>query len=426
MPAFTGGRAVDTLDEVRRVFVFVLLAAGGGALALSAACGTLLGITPDDPGAADGSANEGGSSAGGGDGSTTDDGLGATLAPASISLVAGDTTGVTLAVSITRPTADPSVVTVTFPGAGDLIVTPLPGNDPRAPAQAFKITAIEAAVPQRETVNVIVSDGKRTVTRPLTILLAHHYRTGGVTSLDVASTQTYLIKAWGAGGGDPSGGAGGFAQGILSLEKGTYSIVVGYGGMGSGSSSVAGTPGGGMSGGGSLAKGGGGFSGLFAASADPTTLDFGLARLVAGAGGGGTVGGGGTLPGGGGGSTDVNSAEDGRGSPDSGASPGAGGVPGPSNAVSHIAGLAGTMLQGGTGGSDPANSGGGGGGGYYGGGGGGSDGTAGGGGSSFVISSAMSPMTLGGVQTTAGNTTDADRGSAGAVGGDGAVIVVPQ
>lgn len=409
---------------MKRLAVFVLLAAGGGALALSAACGSLLGITPDDPGASDGSAsdgsaNDGGSSEGGDDGAT-DRGLGAELMPASISLVAGDKTGVTVVVAITRPTADPTPVMVTVAGGTDVVATPLPNTDTRAPTQSFVITAIDTAVPRRETINVTVTDGTRMVIRALTIAIAQHYRTGGLTTIEVAGPQTFAITAWGAGGGDPSGGAGGFAQGILTLETGAYYIVVGHGAQGS----TGGMPGGGMSGGGSNAKGGGGFSGLFAQSADGG-LDFSLARLVAGGGGGGCVAGG-TQPGGGGGSTETNSAEDGRGSFGSGASPGAGGLAGPSSVVPSTPGTAGIMLQGGNGGSDATNSGGGGGGGYYGGGGGGADGTAGGGGSSFVFGTASGRLTVGGHGSTPGMVGDALRKDAGAVGADGAVIIVPQ
>ena len=138
----------------------------------------------------------------------------------------------------------------------------------------------------------------------------------------------------------------------------------------------------------------------------------------------------GTQPGGAGGSTaDVNPAEDGRGSPGSGASPDAGGAAGPaSTATGNTLPTAGMKLLGGNGGADPVTgtTGGGGGGGYYGGGGGGATGTGGGGGSSFVISTAMDRLTLGGAQGMPGKAGDPHRGDAGAVGGNGAVIVIPQ
>jgi hypothetical protein len=426
--AFTNVRDVRYPEGVKRAIFVVSLAAGALALA-SAACGTLLDISPDAVGSGDAGAAEAGANGDGGDAATAN-GLGAQLTPAVIDLLAGDTNGATLIVSITRPSLVATPVTVTVGGGPDIVASAMPlGNTTTQGALVFRITAPESAAPRRMTVDVTLTDGAATTVRPLTVLLARHYRKAAPPAeLVLTSAQTYLVKAWGAGGGFPFGGAGGFAQGVLGLGPGTYYVVVGSSGSGSGQGGAGGIPGGGASSPGVNGTGGGGYSGLFAKGTD-STLQFDLAQVVAGAGGGGSTASGSGFAGGAGGSTGASRAKDGEGSPSSGALPTAGGTGAPgSGGVTTENGLTGAKLAGGSGGTDGSKGGGGGGGGYWGGGGGGGGtvGTGGGGGSSFVIGMPPSAMTVGGTDTTPGNDGDVLRGTAGNVASDGAVLVIPQ
>jgi hypothetical protein len=400
---------------VNRAVFAVLLAASAAALA-SAACGTLLDITPDAVGSGDAGPSEAGANGDGG-GVASANGLDAQLTPAVIELLAGDTNGATLVVSITRPSVVATPVTVTVGGGPDIVASAMPvGNTTTQGALVFRITAPESAAPRRMTVDVTLTDGAVTTVRPLTVLLARHYRRAAPpTELVLTDAQTYLVKAWGAGGGIPLGGAGGFAQGVLGLSPGTYYVVVGGGAAQGG---VHGVPGGGDSVPGVNGTGGGGYSGVFAKGVD-SALHFDLAQLVAGGGGGGSTASGTGFAGGAGGSTGANRAQDGRGSTNSGALPTAGGTGAPGAGGSNTeTGANGGKLQGGSGGTDGANGGGGGGGGTV--------GTGGGGGSSFVIGTATSAMTVGGTEVTPGNDGDVLRGTAGNIGGDGAVLVIPQ
>ncbi len=436
MSAFTAAWAVDTLTEVNHSRLLALFAGGSAAFLLSAACGTLLGITPDEQ-----AANEaGGASDGGGEGSALDasgrpdgegptpDGFDVKLVPSTVAIVAGNPKSVDVALDVTRTASMPAApVTVSFESITDLVAQPRPDNVPSAGTLHYDMTALASAPPRRQIIAVTISDGTHTVIRTLTVLLAHHYRAHDTTLLTLTAPATFAIKAWGASGAAPGGGAGGFARGTFALGTGTYAIVVGAAGSGT----QGGDPGGGSAVAIGTGKGGGGFSGVFVALADGGFAASG-AQLVAG-GGGGSCTSAGQQVGGGGGTTGTKAAEDGLGNaPGGGAHVDMGGAAGGNGTGT---GEAGTMLQGGNGGSVVAGLvqyGGGGGGGYWGGGGGGVDemgGTgcsAGGGGSSFVIASATASLTQGASNITPGESSDGDIGAAATNGHDGAVIVVPQ
>lgn len=409
----------------------ILLAAAAGAIAPSAGCGTLLAIAPDDvPASLDGAATDGGGDATA-EGATADT-LGAQLVPPSVVLVGTSMTSERVTVVITRPRSMPSSqVTVTFATGSGLTATPVTGTTATTGALlALDVFATGVAIPRRLMVDVTVTDGKTTVKQPLTVLVARHYRSGTIEALDLTGlpgAQPYTVEAWGAGGGDPGGGAGGFAAGTLMLAPSTYLVAVGTGAPAGG---AGGVPGGGSTTS-SNSRGGGGFSGLFVKGAD-LALVGNRAQVVAGAGGGACADG--TLnSGGAGGTTDLTHAEDGVGSVGSGALTTAGGTGAlSSGGVVAENGGSGASLAGGNGGADTATrSGGGGGGGYWGGGGGAVNSnaggcTGGGGGSSFVLPTATGISTKGGRGSTPGNAGDPLRGTAGGVGKDGAVLVIPQ
>ncbi len=429
MPAFTTTNVVDSLDGVKRMHLVRMLVSAASVVAVNAACGTVLAISPDESTANDASATEGETGEGG-----TATGVGADLTPTTMDLLAGGATGMTLLVTLTRPSGVRTPVTVTIAGGSDVVVSPTAAMTTTATAAVFQLIATAVAVPRRFTVDVTVTDGTSTVTRPLTIRLARHYRVaenGPPAAIDTSAfgKQTFLVKAWGAGGGAPDGAAGGYAEGLLGLEPATYYVVVGGGArMGSG-----GAPGGGSSSIGAQGRGGGGYSGLFSKGPVAMVVDFGHALVIAGAGGGGCTASGSLFRGGAGGTTGALRAENGDGSPNSGALTTMGGLGGlGSGATGGEDGSPGGMLAGGNGGFDATRSGGGGGGGYWGGGGAGVDyGGAGacnggGGGSSFVGLMATGVTTLGGRGVVPGNDGDALRAGAGSVAGDGAVLLIPQ
>ena len=264
--------------------------------------------------------------------------------------------------------------------------------------------------------------------------------TDGTLALSLATTYTItpssngtmLVKMWGAGGkqsgngSDNGAGAGGFAQGTITLTAGVpLKLTVGSSGAGGlgHSTTVTGIAGG----------NGGGYSAVQSGS---TFI------LVAGGGGGAGSGGGvGATRGGAGGAGGENGYAGGNGG-------------GPSAYYQGYGGSAGTVTGGGAGGFDPVNGGrtdtngspgtfgtganngggaggkgggsgtasgaGGGGGGYYGGGGGeGSGGSTGGGagggggGANYADASVTNAVLTPGVATTPGNSTDSDRSTGG-------------
>ncbi|PIF77781.1 hypothetical protein CLU95_4960 [Variovorax sp. 54] len=207
------------------------------------------------------------------------------------------------------------------------------------------------------------------------------------------SAQTFTVPAgvssarvtmWGGGGGgsltaggnSANGGAGGFADGTVSLTPGTaMAVTVGQGGQNGGTGSTYGRGGGGGGGAnaGVAGSSGGGMSALWNGSTEFSTA---AARLVAGGGGGSAfwTDVGSPVPGGGGGTLGGSSSgTGGRGGTQS-----AGGAIGtPTTAGTACpGGSAGSALQGGTGCSASGGTfaqyegGGGGGGGWFGGGGG--------------------------------------------------------
>jgi prepilin-type N-terminal cleavage/methylation domain-containing protein len=214
-----------------------------------------------------------------------------------------------------------------------------------------------------------------------TLTLAY---TGSTQSFTVPAGITSLTVDMAGGQGYNSGGKGGRTQGTFSVTPGeTLTIIV----AGSGSSS-------GYGGGGASASGnvGGGASQILRSS-----------TYLAIAGGGGGGGGAGGVAGAGGGSSGGDGTAGFNGStPGLGGSQSSGGTGGASVGYGSGVGGAGTLHQGGSGGTSGSYTGGGGGGGYYGGGGGGGSNTAntigngnGGGGSSYLGS-------MGSASTTAG------------------------
>ncbi len=215
-------------------------------------------------------------------------------------------------------------------------------------------------------------------------------------------------KAWGAGGGNGQGNtkaaAGGFGVVELSVTPGeTLTVVVGApGGSAQNQPGAGGAPGGGNggSGGSQDGGGGGGFSGVFAGAIEAASA------LVIGGGGGGSGGGNGNAPGAGGGADGQNGAGNGGGT---------GGT--------QVDGFG--ALAGGPGGND-GDGGGGGGGGWFGGRGGSganSDGSGGGGGAGFATTRATSQLLVAGNRDAPGGEADLDRGTAGAPGMPGKVVL---
>ena len=258
--------------------------------------------------------------------------------------------------------------------------------------------------------------------------------TGGTYTIVSAVNKSFNTKLWGAGGGygsgaapnNVAGGAGGYANGVLSLVSGnTYVLVVGGAGANNGTDFGGG--------------GGGGYSGIF-----NTTQTQGNARVIAGGGGGG---GRNAVAGAGGGSSGESSPGAGpvgnlTYSTATGGTQVAGGVGGGSGGggangsalqgaeygptgFTAAAGSPGGGGRGATGDSNGYGSGGGGGG-YYGGGAGGASGSVGGtggGGGSGYIGGVTSGVTTAGTNTTPGNSADSDRGIAGGVASPGKIVI---
>ncbi|MDB5220866.1 MAG: hypothetical protein JWO86_8793 [Myxococcaceae bacterium] len=398
----------------------VLFASLAGVLLASVACGTLLAITPEpevaDGGAEGVSATEAATDAGdaGPITITSPDGkLGLSISPSTLDLVAGDATPRALAVTLTRQGSDP--VTLSLTDGTDLTVAGMTSGITGANV-TLSIGAV-AGMPRRLDVGLIAKMGVSTVVAPLTVLVARHYREGGsMQTLTVSTTQTFLVQAWGGGGGLPLGSGGGYAEDLVVLQPGEYLVVVGTGG---GNGGAPGSPGGGA--GISNVGGGGGYSGLFAQPSGAPV--FASALVVAGAGGGGCSDAQANNPqrGGAGGSTGSTPAENG------GSANGAGGLgAGPSTFGNGGAsgGSAGSALRGGSG----TVSGGGGGGGYWGGGGGGATG-GGGGGSSYAKNGGL---TQGGMNILPGHSgamsspNEMLRANAGNPGSPGAVLIIPK
>jgi hypothetical protein len=397
----------------------VLFASLAGVLLASVACGTLLAITPEpevaDGGAEGASATEAATEAGdaGPITITSPDGkLGLSISPSTLDLVAGDATPRALAVTLTRQGSDP--VTLSLTDGTDLTVAGMTSGITGANV-TLSIGAV-AGMPRRLDVGLIAKMGVSTVVAPLTVLVARHYREGGsMQTLTVSTMGTFLVQAWGGGGGFPLGSGGGYAEDLVVLPPGGYLVVVGGGG---GDGGAAGIPGGGAGIG--NVGGGGGYSGLFAQPSGAPI--FANALVVAGAGGGGASDGSAKNPqlGGAGGSTGTMPAENG-GSANGAAGSGAG----PSIVGNgSMGGGSGSALQGGQG----VLSGGGGGGGYWGGGGGGSSG-GGGGGSSYAKNGGL---TQGGMNIFPGHfgaissPDEMLRANAGNPGKPGAVLIIPK
>jgi hypothetical protein len=233
------------------------------------------------------------------------------------------------------------------------------------------------------------------------------------------------IDAFGAGGGSGSSisddGAASFSgsgagasfvhtEGAIDGKANDLVIVVGgAGGNSNGLNGGVGGNGGGGAGGSGGGGGGGGYSGVFLAdktqfpNGETPQLRASALAIAAGGGGGSAVGGAGGVGGvvSGGGSLGGTQTAGGPGQSD---------------------GKAGFMLRGGSAGA----AGGGGAGGYYGGGGGGGGGTdalGGGGGSSFFFFKTSSSSSIAATTTVAGNSSFANRNSAGNAGKPGLVIL---
>ncbi|MBI5779683.1 MAG: DUF2341 domain-containing protein, partial [Planctomycetes bacterium] len=269
----------------------------------------------------------------------------------------------------------------------------------------------------------------------------HTFTTAG--TFTVEGTGSVEVYAWGGGGaggtvggwnyGAP-GGAGGAARGTLSINSGTYNVVVGGGGV---VNSVVGAAGGGGPGrtptdsdGNKYASGGGGYSGMFMSSVSQAN-----ALIIAGGGGGGGSSRAGTGNAGGGGGGSVGQV--GYSPYDS--KPQYGGNPGTQTAAGADASCDSANYPGGQGalqgGVVRINSyGGGGGGGYWGGSAGGyseSNTMAGGGGGSGYLNTTLisGGVLTAGTGITPGDYANAYRGTAGnagavaANGSSGTVII---
>jgi len=253
----------------------------------------------------------------------------------------------------------------------------------------------------------------------------HTFNTSVSTNFVVTNAGTsglVEIFAWGGGGGGGGnsgvgrpGGAGASAYARLALTAGTYVVSVGGGGGGAADGCIAGIGAGSAGNGPSGSAGGsGGVPGTSPCSSPgggggggTLFLQSGTV-LVAAAGGGGGGGSEAAQPGigdgGGGGQSGLNTSSGFSGGGTGNQGTGVGGTgesPGPND----------------------ASAGGGGGGGFRGGGGGqwpradGISGGGGGGGSSYVVPTAVSSAISNGNRTTAGDASNAYRGSAGNAGG---------
>jgi hypothetical protein len=209
-------------------------------------------------------------------------------------------------------------------------------------------------------------------------------------TLTVSGTGNVTIYLWGAAGGNGSysaygaSGAGGYAQGVISLQAGTtYYVYVGEGGKGPttasyGDGGLGGWPNGGYGTRGDASGAGGGGMTMLSKATFSTGMSDSNILLIAGGGGGSTGYSG--QAGAGGGTTGQN---------------GTGSITGGSQFAGGT--YNGSKLQGGnatgsrTSGTDD---GGGGGGGFYGGGGGTSDARPGGGGSGYYNSSLITSQVL--------------------------------
>lgn len=357
---------------------------------------------------------------------------------------------------------------VTIPATADTSIQ-LVANDPDEAPVTYSVTSgslptgltlsssgriTGVATGTTSTFTVTANDGTQTSTNTITATVTKAAASGGTTtfaggytyhtftssgSLGITATGVIEIIMWGGGGaggtvggwsyGAP-GGAGGYANGKLSVTSGqTYTIVVGGGG-GVNSYSYA-TGGGGRASNNNsdnrYAGGGGGYSGFFNGSASQAN-----AVLIAGGGGGG-------------GSSRAGTGNQG----------GAGGGLEGQDGVSPYDGKTGYRGRGGTqiaagsqadcdspnggneqaalqGGSPRSNSyGGGGGGGYWGGSAGGYSESntmaGGGGGSGYYSGSVLSPVLTSGNLVTPGNDSSSFRssyGNAGSVAGNGTQGVV--
>jgi hypothetical protein len=268
--------------------------------------------------------------------------------------------------------------------------------------------------------SITASDGLNTIPRSFSLSsiaepTVFNYSSAAVQTLTIPSGVTSAtFKIWGAGGGNAgsfAGGQGGYTTGTYTVVPGrVYNIYVGNTGIGR----TGGWPGGGTasSGGNGLAAGGGGG---YSAVQDSTNNVY---LAIAGAGGGAIS----TTAGfNGGGETGVSTGNAGYGV-NTGGTQSAGGV---ANVIIDGRSFDGGYLFGGNS-SNPTNSGhapgGGGGSGYYGGAGGASGGgavTSGPGGSGYVNTSFTSNGT-----TIQGYGSDSLRGTAGAGGNAGKVVVI--
>jgi len=234
--------------------------------------------------------------------------------------------------------------------------------------------------------------------------------TAGTWSLTAASSFNASIKVWGAGAnnGQYNAGAGGAAVGVLAMVGGSSYIA------------RVGSPSGGGSASGNGQRGAG-YSGIFI-----TSETFANAKIIAGGGGGPDEDDGGRNANGGAGGG--NTGQDGQGYSNSYGKGGTQSAGGAGGVASPVNGSAGGQLTGGAGSSSPQDgyAGGGGGSGYYGGGGGGMQASwagGGGGGGSGYIGGVTSATNYQGDRTTAGNSGDANRGTAGNTQTNGKVYI---
>ena len=252
----------------------------------------------------------------------------------------------------------------------------------------------------------------------------------GIYTITTSRNVEIVVKMWGAGGGNAGssnlGGAGGYSEGVISLNPGTtYKLIIGQAGKPPSGNLIRSSSSGG---GGSafllvdgstdipliVAGGGGGVSGAYSSSRGGAGGGLsGENALPLGTGGyGGTQ----TGPGAGG------SGSRRTGFPGEGINGGRGSG---RDAITPLGGLG--YGQGGAGTIDGGDSGaGGGGGGYFGGGGGGGDGGAypGGGGSGYINDNyVVSGVTEKGTQDVPPRSTDTERGSSGNSATDGKIII---
>jgi len=275
------------------------------------------------------------------------------------------------------------------------------------------VTGLASATPYTFTVKATNSSGhsdNSSSSNQVTLPVIFDYISAATQTWTApAGVTSAVFKIWGAGGGGSSGGQGGYTTGTFTVVPGrNYNIYVG----GTTTGASGGWPGGGSASttGDGAGKGGGGYS----AVQDSTNSTY---LAIAGAGGG--VGGG--NPGFKGGGTTGESTTDLGYGINTGGTQSAGGVAnvtvdGRSSNGGYLSGGASSaIVQGGH------NPGGGGGSGYYGGAGGVTGGgarTGGPGGSGYVNASYSSNGT-----TIQGYGSDSLRGSAGAGGNNGRVVI---